>query len=108
MGDEGPSDHAAGKAEAAVPQKAAGKPTELFGDPTVPGVADHLEARIVAVLKNYPLLDYIWFFQNEEASRKGWDVPKGSEVERLIREEGETFAYLGNPKRIAEARPGRG
>ncbi|NLF09541.1 MAG: hypothetical protein GX594_16405 [Pirellulaceae bacterium] len=76
---------------------------ELFGDPTVPGVADHLEARIVAVLKNYPLLDYIWFFQNEEASRKGWDVPKGSEVERLIREEGETFAYLGNPKRIAEA-----
>lgn len=76
---------------------------ELHGDPTDPILAAHLEARIAAIVRNYPRLDIIWFFQGESLGTAGWKVPKGSAMERLIREEEKTFGYLGEPKRIAEA-----
>ncbi len=33
---------------------------EVAGDPTSPGELDRLERRLRAVLKNYPMLDYVW------------------------------------------------
>jgi hypothetical protein len=76
---------------------------ELIGDPTDPVVVAQLEARIAAVLQNYPLLDYIWFFQSESLGKVGSDAAQGSALERLVRDEGKTFAYLDSPKRITEA-----
>jgi hypothetical protein len=77
---------------------------ELTGDPTDPGRLDRLEARIAALVRAYPMLDYVWFWQSEGLGGGSEAVPdEASGLGRLIREYGCPFAYLDRPQRIAEA-----
>lgn len=75
---------------------------ELCGDPTDPTTVARLEARIAAVLQNYPKLDIIWFFQSENVGNAGCAVAPGSPLEAVVRKHADTFAYLGKPERINE------
>jgi hypothetical protein len=85
---------------------------ELVGDPTDSETLSRMEAKIAATLNNYPQLDYIWFFQSESRSIFGYDMPKGSGLEKLVRENGKIFDYVNissdwtktdKAKQIAEA-----
>ena len=76
---------------------------ELVGDPTDAGVQARLESRIAALLRNYPMLDYVWFWQSEGRGG-GAEMPaKGSALEIIARKSWDTFAYLEQPGRICEA-----
>ena len=57
---------------------------------------------IASLLKNYPMLDYVWFFQEENQGQAGWKVEKGSAQEKLVAANCEPFKYLGAPERVAE------
>jgi len=71
-------------------------------DPTAKEYEERLEAMIASMLKNYPMLDYVWFFQEENQGQAGWKVQRGSEQERLAAAGAEPFKYLGAPERVAE------
>ncbi|MCC6441903.1 MAG: hypothetical protein IT210_00445 [Armatimonadetes bacterium] len=76
---------------------------ELTGDPTDPETLARLESRIKSLLILYPMLDYVWFWQSEGLGG-GNDLPaEDSPMGLLARKEGAAFAYLGDPRRIAEA-----
>lgn len=76
---------------------------ELTGDPTQAETLARLEARIAALVRAYPMLDYVWFWQSEGLGG-GRDVPSAdTPLGLLVRQEGGPFAYLENPRRIAEA-----
>ena len=75
---------------------------ELVGDPTDAQVQAHLEARISALLGNYPMLDAVWFFQSENMGNAGTEVKPGTALDALVQKHTATFAYLGSPRRVAE------
>jgi hypothetical protein len=75
---------------------------ELVGDPTNPDVQAQLEAKIAHLLRTYPRLDYVWFFQSESLGLAGSEVDQTSPLGVLIEKDSPAFAYLGDPKRIAE------
>ena len=73
-------------------------------DPTTKEYEERLEAMIASLLKNYPMLDYIWFFQEEAQGLPGfgWKPAKGSAQEKFVAANSEPFKYLGPPERVAE------
>ncbi len=76
-----------------------------IGDnPTTKEYEERLEAMIASLLKNYPMLDYIWFFQEEAQGLPGfgWKPAKGSAQEKFVAANSEPFKYLGPPERVAE------
>jgi len=76
---------------------------ELTGDPTDPETVARLEARLQSLIRMYPMLDYVWFWQSEGLGG-GSELPdESSPLGMLARKEGKYFAYLGDPRRIAEA-----
>lgn len=75
---------------------------ELVGDPTDAEVQTHLEARISALLGNYPMLDAVWFFQSENMGNAGTEAKPGTPLDASVQKHAATFAYLGSPQRVAE------
>ena len=71
-------------------------------DPTIKEFPERLDAMIGSLIKNYPMLDYVWFFQEENQGNAGWKVEKGSVQEKLVAANFEPFKYLGPPERVAE------
>jgi len=77
---------------------------ELSGDPMNIDVQNRFEARLKALLADYPMLDYVWLWQPEgmgahpaesPAPRSQWE----SQAQRWAKE----FAYLAEPERRTEA-----
>ncbi len=74
-----------------------------IGDnPTIKDFSERLDAMIGSLIKNYPLLDYVWFFQEESQGAAGWKVEKGSVQEKLVAANSGPFKYLSPPQRMAE------
>ncbi len=77
---------------------------EVSGDPTNPLEQERLKARIRHLIKTYPFLDYIWIWEPEGMGVNGIEPPSlrsfsGAYYKRWEKH----FAYLEEPKRIAEA-----
>ncbi len=76
---------------------------EVGADPTDPEELARLEKRIRHVLAQYPL-DYLWIWEPEGMGSGGCMVPDTySRFGTYVRRWHDTFAYLGDEKRIAEA-----
>lgn len=71
-------------------------------DPLTPEYERRLEAMIAAMLKNFPMLDYVWFFQEENQGQAGWKVEKNTPQGKLVTANSEPFEYLGAPEKVAE------
>ena len=72
-------------------------------DPTDPEVLKALEVRIRHMLATYPL-DYLWIWEPEGMGINGCAVPDTySRFGTYVRRWHETYAYLGDERRIAEA-----
>lgn len=76
---------------------------ELHGDPTDPLTQHHLEARLRALLQQYPVLDYVWLWQAEGLGSGSPLPPPQSRLNALREEWRQHFAYLGDERRIHEA-----
>lgn len=77
---------------------------EVSGDPTTPGDLDRLEQRLRAVLKAYPMLDYVWIWEPEAMAIRGID-PRGIRTDfgGYYRRWEKAFSYLDEPGRRTEA-----
>ncbi|MGQ9731675.1 MAG: LamG-like jellyroll fold domain-containing protein [Candidatus Zipacnadales bacterium] len=76
---------------------------ELHGDPTDPELRRHTEARIRNMLATCPMLHYVWFWQQEGSGAGSEPPPPNSPLDLFVQRYRDTFAYLGNDQRIAEA-----
>lgn len=77
---------------------------EVTGDPTAPGALDRLERRLIAVLKTYPMLDYVWIWEPEALGLWGTDKPAiRSDFGAYCRKWEDVFGDIDDPKRRAEA-----
>lgn len=77
---------------------------EVSGDPTRPESQADLESRLRELVRAYPMLDYVWLWQSESLGLgTGGLPPLDSPLDILVRKQGKPFAYLKDPKRIAEA-----
>ncbi len=76
---------------------------ELTGDPTNEETRRQAEARIRNTLASYPMVDYIWFWQQEGAGG-GQAVPAPDTPLRLLCDHlAPPFEYLGAAERVYEA-----
>lgn len=71
-------------------------------NPLLKEYPERLDAMIASMLKQFPMLDYVWFFQEENQGQAGWTVEQGSAEENLVKANCEPFKYLGPPARVAE------
>ncbi len=76
---------------------------ELHGDPTDPELRKHAEARIRHMLATYPMLEYVWFWQQEGRGAGSEPPAPDSPLDLIIQRHRPAFEYLGNDQRIAEA-----
>lgn len=73
---------------------------EVHGDPTDPQEQRRFRARLLQLLRDYPMLDYVWLWQGEAQSMEGSAPPPlRSQGGRLYREWDQAFAYTGTPAR---------
>jgi hypothetical protein len=77
---------------------------ELHGDPTDAELRRQTDARIRHMLATYPMVSYVWFWQQEGRGGQGSEPPPpDSPLDLIVRRHRSTFEYLGNDGRIAEA-----
>ncbi len=77
---------------------------ELSGDPTNLDEQQRLEARLTALIRHYPMLNYVWLWEPEAwAQGNNPPPPPGSYLNVLIHRWYPDFAYLGNDRKIDEA-----
>lgn len=77
---------------------------EVSGDPTNPLEQERLKARIKHLLKTYPFIDYIWIWEPEGMGINGIEPPSlRSPLGAYYKRWEKHFAYLAEPRRIAEA-----
>lgn len=77
---------------------------EVSGDPTNTVEQERLKARIYHLLKTYPFLDYIWIWEPEGMGINGIEPPSfRGPLGAYYRRWEKHFAYLQEPRRIAEA-----
>ncbi len=75
----------------------------IGGDPTDETNRRMTAAKILSLLRDYPMLDYIWFWQSEGLG-EGAGVPgEDTAFGRMVRRDREPFGYLRDPERISEA-----
>ncbi len=73
---------------------------EVHGDPTDPEEQRRFRARFLQLLRDYPMLDYVWLWQGEARSMEGTNPPPlRSQGGRVYREWDHAFAYTGSPAR---------
>lgn len=77
---------------------------EVSGDPTTPGELDKLEQRLKAVLKAYPMLDYVWIWEPEAMAIRGIET-RGVRTDfgAYYRRWDKAFSYIEEPGRRTEA-----
>jgi hypothetical protein len=76
---------------------------EVNGDPTDPSNQERLEARLKALVRAYPMLDYVWIWQSEGLGAGSQPSAAGSAMDHAVERYRNTFAYLKDPARIHEA-----
>lgn len=73
---------------------------EVHGDPTDPREQRRFRARFLQLLRDYPMLDYVWLWQGEARSMEGTTPPPlHSQGGRVYRQWEQAFAYTGSPAR---------
>ncbi|NSW55849.1 MAG: hypothetical protein HPY44_07550 [Armatimonadetes bacterium] len=73
---------------------------EVGGDPSNPAEQRRFRARLLQLLKDYPMLDYVWLWQPEGMSMQGSTPPAPrSPAGRLYREWQESFGEIEDPAR---------
>lgn len=73
-------------------------------DPTDPASVERLEKRIRHLIKQYPMVDYVWIWEPEAQGLRGRDpLPLDSDFGAYYRRYEPTFSYLKDPRRITEA-----
>lgn len=76
---------------------------EVSRDPTEPQELDNLERRIAAVLRTYPMLDYIWIWEPEAMGIHGVETPvMRSRFGAYYRRWKNHFSGIDDVKRISE------
>jgi len=73
-------------------------------DPTSKEYEERLEAMIASLLKNYPMLDYVWFFQEENQGQAGWKPAKVPPRKSWLPPIPSRLSNLKAPERVAEGR----
>ncbi len=73
-------------------------------DPTDPVTVQNLEKRLRHLVAQYPMLDYVWIWEQEAAGVWGSTPPAlDSHFGSYYRKYEPTFAYLQDPRKITEA-----
>ncbi len=73
---------------------------EVGGDPSNPAEQRRFRARLLQLLTDYPMLDYVWLWQPEGMSMQGSTPPAPrSAAGRLYREWQESFGEIEDPAR---------
>jgi hypothetical protein len=76
---------------------------EVTGDPTDPAEQRRFRARLTQLVRDYPMLDYVWLWQSEGQSMQGVTPPPlRSQGGRVYRDWQVAFASLKDPKRMWE------
>jgi hypothetical protein len=82
---------------------------EVSGDPTDSEVQERLNARLTALLKTYPMLDYVWLWQSEGLGGGGDLSRRESQLAMMVERYAAEFKYLdklsqpNNAHRVHEA-----
>ncbi len=73
-------------------------------DPTDPVAVENLDKRLRHLIAQYPMLDYVWIWEQEAMGLNGINPPAlDSRLGSYYRKYEQDFAYLKEPRRIAEA-----
>jgi hypothetical protein len=76
---------------------------EVSGDPTNPEVQQRLVARLEALLRAYPMLDYVWLWQSEGLGGGSDPALRESQLGMMADRYAAEFQYLGDARRVHEA-----
>jgi hypothetical protein len=76
---------------------------EVTGDPTDPEVQERLYARLQALVRAYPMLDYVWLWQSEGLGGGSDPGRRESQLGMMVDRHAAEFRYLGDPRRTYEA-----
>jgi len=77
---------------------------EVTGDPTAPGEIENLELRLRTLIRDYPMLDYVWIWEPEAMGLSGSAVhPIRSDFGAYYRRWESHFADITDPRRKSEA-----
>ena len=75
----------------------------VSGDPTSTEAQERFRARLEAMVRTYPMLDYVWLWQSEGLGSGSEPAPRGSPLAQEVERYTPEFQYLGKPRRIHEA-----